>query len=108
MNSERLFQILKMLETHPEDPFLHYASAIEYEKMEEFKEAKKILSHLISIHPEYLPSYYRLGQILEQLKETEEAIECYQRGLKLAKTNGDFKAAGEISEALMLLDIFDE
>ena len=108
MSTERLHQIQKMLETHAEDPFLHYASALEYEKMKQFNEARNVLSNLIHIQPDYLPTYYRLGQILEQLHETENAIESYRLGLKLAKSTGDYKAAGEISEALMLLDIFDE
>lgn len=108
MSTERLHQIQKMLETHAEDPFLHYASALEYEKLEQFDEAQKILSNLCIKQPEYLPTYYRLGQILEQLKNPEAAIETYQMGLKLAKSKKDFKAAGELTEALMLLDVFDE
>jgi tetratricopeptide (TPR) repeat protein len=108
MSTERLNQIQKMLETHSEDPFLHYASALEYEKLQHFAEARDILANLLIKQPDYLPTYYRLGQILEQLKNTEEAIETYQLGLKLAKSKGDFKSAGELTEALMLLDVFDE
>ena len=77
-------------------------------KLEQFDEAQKILSNLCIKQPEYLPTYYRLGQILEQLKNPEAAIETYQMGLKLAKSKKDFKAAGELTEALMLLDVFDE
>lgn len=105
---ERLSQILKMLQTHPDDTFLHYASAIEYEKMGDFAQARQVLEGLLKIQSNYLPTYYRLGQIYEQLQETELAVDMYKAGKKLARATNDFKTEGELSEALMLLDVFDE
>jgi hypothetical protein len=37
----------------------------------------------------------------------EQAIDAFQDGKRLAKIKGDLKAAGELSEALMMHDIFD-
>ena len=108
MSTERLVQIQKMLETHQDDPFLHYAAALEFEKLKNFEEAKLILSELLKKQPNYLPTYYRLGQILEELHENDEAIQVYKLGKKLAEETKDLKAAGELAEALMLLDVFDE
>lgn len=105
---DRLNQILKMLQTHPDDTFLHYASAIEYEKLGDYNQAREVLEGLIKIQPNYLPTYYRLGQIYEQLNENELAIDMYKDGKKLARKINDFKTEGELSEALMLLDVFDE
>lgn len=105
---ERLNQILKMLQTHPDDTFLHYASAIEYEKLGNLEEARKVLEGLLKIQPNYLPTYYRLGQIYEQMNENDLAIDMYKDGKKLAHKINDFKTEGELSEALMLLDVFDE
>lgn len=108
MSNTRLDQILKMLETHPNDPFLHYASALEYEKLEQFEQAIAILEKLVIEQPEYLPTYFKTGQLHEVLGNTERAIELYQKGKHLARIQKDFKTEGELSEALMLLDVFDE
>jgi hypothetical protein len=96
MSNTRLDQILKMLETHPNDPFLHYASALEYEKLEQNSQS------------DYLPTYFKTGQLYELTGNNERAIELYLEGKKLARLQKDFKTEGELSEALMLLDVFDE
>ena len=43
----------------------------------------------------------------ETIGINELAIDVFQDGRRLAKSLGDIKAAGEISEALMMHDIFD-
>jgi tetratricopeptide (TPR) repeat protein len=83
-----------MLETHPSDPFLHYATALEYEKREQYERAIEILEKLLLTH--------------ELVGNSERAIELYLEGKKLARIQKDFKTEGELSEALMLLDVFDE
>lgn len=108
MSSTRLDQILKMLETHPNDPFLRYASALEYEKLEQYQEAVALLEQLVVDQPDYLPTYFKTGQIHEILGNTERSIELYLDGKRLARIQNDFKTEGELTEALMLLDVFDE
>ena len=108
MSNTRLDQILKMLETHPSDPFLHYATALEYEKMEQYIQAIEILEELLRTQSDYLPTYYKTGQLQELVGNNERAIELYLEGKKLARIQKDFKTEGELSEALMLLDVFDE
>jgi tetratricopeptide (TPR) repeat protein len=65
MSNTRLDQILKMLETHPSDPFLHYATALEYEKLEQNDRAIEILEKLLLTQSDYLPTYYKAGQLHE-------------------------------------------
>ena len=108
MSNTRLDQILKMLETHPNDPFLHYASALEYEKLEQYQKAIVILEKLLIEQPEYLPTYFKTGQLCELEGNNERAIELYLEGKKLARLQNDYKTEGELTEALMLLDVFDE
>ena len=107
MSNTRLDQILKMLETHPSDPFLHYATALEYE-MEQYIQAIEILEELLRTQSDYLPTYFKTGQLHELVGNNERAIELYLEGKKLARIQKDFKTEGELSEALMLLDVFDE
>ena len=108
MSNTRLDQILKMLETHPSDPFLHYATALEYEKLEQNERAIEILEKLLLTQSEYLPTYYKTGQLHELVGNNERAIELYLEGKKLARIQKDFKTEGELSDAWMLLDVFDE
>lgn len=96
-----------MLQTHPEDPFLHYALALELQKEGNLKGAIERLLELKNIKPDYLALYYQLGKLYESVGDNENAVDTFLDGKRLAKKNGDIKAAGEISEALMMHDIFD-
>lgn len=108
MAQTRLEQIIKMLETHPNDPFLHYAKALEHEKLKENEEAIEILERLLLQQSDYLPTYFKTGQLHELVGNTERSIELYKMGKQLARVQKDFKTEGELSEALMMLDVFDE
>jgi tetratricopeptide (TPR) repeat protein len=99
--------IENMLQTQKDDPFLWYALALEHQKENAIPSAIEIFEKLISSNPDYLPTYYQLGKLYESQGEEEKAIDAFQDGRKLAKKKGDLKAAGELSEALMMHDIFD-
>jgi tetratricopeptide (TPR) repeat protein len=96
-----------MLHTHPDDPFLHYALALEWQKEGEIQKAIDRLLELKELKSDYLALYYQLGKMYEAIGANEWAIDVFQDGRRLAKSLGDIKAAGEISEALMMHDIFD-
>jgi tetratricopeptide (TPR) repeat protein len=99
--------IENMLQSQPEDPFLWYALALEHQKMENLDTTIEIFEKLIHSHADYLPTYYQLGKAYESKGMNEQAIDAFQDGKRLAKIKGDLKAAGELSEALMMHDIFD-
>jgi len=105
--SSRRIMIEAMLQTHPEDPFLHYALALEFQKEGEIQRAIDCLIELKKIKSDYLAIYYQLGKMYESIGDNEKAIDSFMDGRRLAKKMGDIKAAGEISEALMMHDIFD-
>lgn len=100
--------IENMLETNPKDSFLHYAAALEHQKNGDMNGAIKIIQKIIKINPDYLASYYQLGKMLEQKGKTDEAISIYKAGKSVAKKQSDMKTLGELSEALMLLDVFED
>jgi len=97
-----------MLETNPKDSFLHYAAALEHQKNGDLSQAIKILKNLIKQDPDYLASYYQLGKILEDRSRAEEAVEVYKAGKSVAAKKNDMKTLGEIAEALMLLDVYED
>lgn len=96
--------ILEMLVTEPNDVFLNYALAIELETEKEFDAAEQQLLKTLEVDQNYLPCFYRLGQIAEKIKTPEEAIAYYKRGLDLAKKQNDTKTANELNEAIWLLE----
>lgn len=108
MSSDRLKLIKEMLETNPDDSFLQYAAAIEYENLGNRKTAIETIKKLLDRDPAYLGAYYKLGKLLEQDGKEKEAIKTYRRGLDVSKKNSDLKTEGELSEALMLLGADDE
>lgn len=108
MSSERLKLIKEMLETNPEDSFLQYAAAIEYENLGNKKTAITTITKLLDRDPDYLGAYYKLGKLLEEEGKEKEAIKIYRRGLEVSKKVSDLKTEGELSEALMLLGADDE
>lgn len=108
MSQERLQMILEMLANNNTDTFLRYAAALEYRKMGDSAEAIKYLRSLMKDSPEYLPTYYQLGSLLEEKGQSEKAIEVYKEGRVVAKKQNDSKTLGELTEALMLLDVYDD
>jgi len=108
MVEDRLIFMEEMLDTNPNDPFLLYAIAAEYQNRGNVKQTQSIFTKLVKEHPDYLPSYYQLGQILESKGKYEKAIALYRKGKVLAEKVNDQKALGELSEALLILVPADE
>ena len=103
MAVDRLKMILELQEKDPNDPFLAYAAALEYQKKGEHDEAIQRLQKLMSDDPEYLGTYYQLGKMLEQKGKMDAAVVAYKAGMKVAKTQKDSKTLGELTEALFIL-----
>lgn len=108
MVSDRLKLIEEMLKTNPDDSFLKYAAALEYEKEKNFTKAIATIRDLLSKDESYLGAYYKLGKLLEEKGQNDEAIIIYRKGLTVAKKTNDLKTEGELSEALMLLGADDD
>jgi hypothetical protein len=49
-----------------------------------------------------------LGGLLSEKGQTDKAIQVYKEGKEVAKKQNDTKTLGELSEALMLLDVYDD
>ncbi len=104
MTSNRLELIAEMLEKNPNDTFLNYAAALEYRKDNDRPKAIRTFKKIVESDPDYLPTYYQLGKLLEEAGKNKEAIVVYRKGYVLSKKINDLKAIGELSEALLLLD----
>jgi tetratricopeptide (TPR) repeat protein len=103
---DRITRILEMLKLEEHDSFLQHALALEYIKIGNDDEAKKLFANILNREPNYLGSYYHLGKLLERIGRPEEAIPVYQKGMKIAKAANDSHTYNELQAAYE--DVKDE
>lgn len=96
---ERINKIKEFLVQSPTDSFLQHALALEYIKMENDAEARKLFEQILERDPTYTGSYYHLGKLLERVGETEKALLCYERGMEECKKLGDQHSYNELQAA---------
>ena len=88
----------------PDDAFVKFAIAQEYVGMNDDTTALVHFKSLLETQPGYLPLYYQLGKLYERLEELKSAADIYAKGVIIAKAANDIKTAGELNEALILLE----
>lgn len=96
---ERINKIKEFLVQSPTDSFLQHALALEYIKMENDVEARKLFEEILERDPTYTGSYYHLGKLLERVGETENALLFYERGMEECKKLGDQHSYNELQAA---------
>jgi tetratricopeptide (TPR) repeat protein len=99
MQSTRLAKLLEFLESEPNDPFVLYAIATEYNTANDIEKAYEYYNKLINEHPAYVGTYYHLGKLLEKNNGREEAIVIYQKGMTAAREKRDMHAFSELQGA---------
>lgn len=102
---DRLERLESMLIEAPNDPFIHYALALEFKKGGDCLVAKSKFQYLLQNHPEYLPTYYHYAQLLAEVEEVDEAIKVYELGIQLAMMQSDQHAMSELKNAKLNLEI---
>ena len=95
----RIEKLLEFIKTSGPDSFLQHALALEYIKIDEDEEARKLFNEILLREPTYIGSYYHLAKLLEQTGEKENAIIWYEKGMAEAKKAGDNHAYSELQSA---------
>ena len=98
--TERIQLLEEYLAEDPNDPFLIYALALEYDKSRNKAKAIELMIKLLNEHPDYLPVYYQLGKFYENSDRLKEAIHSYEKGIILATSIGNRHAVLELQSAL--------
>ncbi len=104
-NHTRLEQLIKMNLENPNDDFIIYALAKEYEKLEMVEKALDSFFYLKEKNPAYIGVYYHLGKLLEINSRQLEALEIYNEGIQMAKSIQDMHALSELQSAKLNLEI---
>lgn len=96
----RIEKLLEYLKTANKDSFLQHALALEYIKVGNDEEARKLFNELLLREPSYVGSYYHLGKLLERVADYEKAVRIYKRGMEEAKKAQDNHSYNELQGAL--------
>ena len=104
----RLEQLLSFQKDSPEDPFILFALAKEYEKQGEMSKAGSYYQNLAAEHPDYVGTYYHLGKWYEQQESFKLAFETYKSGIQVAIQQGDQHAKNELLAAKLNLGDDDD
>ena len=96
---DRIEKLKEFLKENPQDCFLQHALALEYIKLGNDAEAKKLFEAILDHDPGYIGTYYHLAKLLERNGDTEGAIKIYEKGMEEAKKLGENHAYGELRGA---------
>lgn len=96
---DRIEKLLQLLKESPADSFVQHALALEYIKLGDDAEARRLFEALLTRDPGYTGSYYHLAKLLERTADPDAAISVYERGMEAAKKAGDHHAHGELRSA---------
>lgn len=106
--SDRLQQLQSLLAEDPQDDFLLFALAKEYEKKGDDAQALHYYERLRQHHPGYVGLYYHLAKLWERRGDAPAAFRIYTEGMEVARRAGDQHALSELAGARLLLGDEDD
>lgn len=95
---DRISQLEAFAKEDPQDPFNHYALALEYLKTNTTR-AYEQFEGLLKDHPDYLPAYYPFAHLLIDMKQPERGEQVFRLGIAKAKMLKDAKTMRELQAA---------
>jgi Tfp pilus assembly protein PilF len=96
---DRIAKLKEFMAANPSDSFVQHALALEYVKLGDEGEAKKVFENLLRYNENYIGSYYHLAKLLERMGKNEEALQWYEKGMQKAREAGDMHAYNELQAA---------
>jgi Tfp pilus assembly protein PilF len=96
---DRIEKLKEFLTANPADSFVQHALALEYIKLGDDTEGRKLFEAILARDPGYVGSYYHLAKLLERNEDTDGAIKVYEKGMEEAKKKGENHAYGELRGA---------
>lgn len=103
MSSARLSQLLSFYKDSPNDAFILFALAKEYEGLGQNDLALKHYLELKEKQENYVGLYYHLGKLYEVFNQEKTAWDIYSKGIEIARQAGDQHALNELAGARLNL-----
>jgi hypothetical protein len=101
-------KIEAMLQVEPQDQFLRYSLACEYDNEDRTDEASALFQGLQKDQQPHVPSFLRGAQQLVRIDKIAEARSVLRDGIEIARQQGEAHAAGEMAELLASLGALGE
>ena len=98
----RMEELEKMLEESPDDPFIIYALAREYELQAGTMQALLMYEHLVTNYPSYIATYYHYAKLLYTAGNRSEAINLLAKGIENGTKEKEHHAVSEMRGLLNL------
>jgi Tfp pilus assembly protein PilF len=97
-------EILKgFLNENSNDSFSRYALALEYVKLGQNEDAVREFETVKKKDPDYVATYFQLGQLYQKIGQTHEAEKTFRTGITVAAKMGDEHTRSELEGALEAL-----
>ena len=106
--SPRREKIEEMLKEEPNDVFLRYGLAVEYDNEERYEDSLTVFTALTKETPPHVPSFFRAAQLLARLDRISEARALLRDGIEAARLQNNSHAAAEMGEFLASLGSLGE
>jgi predicted Zn-dependent protease len=101
--SSRREKIEAMLQDEPQDQFLRYSLACEYDNEDRSAESLALFQGLIADQPPHVHAFFRGAQLLVKLDRIADARTMLRDGIEVARQQNELHAAGEMGELLVSL-----
>ena len=94
-------EILKgFLTENPNDSFSRYALALEFAKLGQNDDALREFETVKSNDPNYLATYFQLGQLYLKMARPHDAEKTFRTGITVASKAGDDHTRSELESTL--------
>ena len=103
--SKRLQYLQELSESSPNDAFVLFALAKEYEGLQDTSQALHFYLRLKASDPSYIGLYYHLGKLYETMEVRNNALTVYAEGIAIAQIAGDLHALSELKGAKLNLEL---
>jgi Tfp pilus assembly protein PilF len=92
-----------MLAKGQDNALLRFGLGNAYIKHEDFTTAAMHFAKAVELNPNYSAAWKSYGKALAQAQQNEQAIEIYNKGIAVAKKQGDLQAVKEMQVFLKRL-----
>ena len=99
----RIEKLKAFLDADPTDSFSRYALALEYVKAGQTEDALEAFETVREKDPNYVATYYQLGQLYQKSGKRHEAEKTFRTGITVAAKAGDSHTQSELEAALEAL-----
>lgn len=101
--SSAIDRIEELLEYYPDDVLLHLSLGRRYMEADMYPKAVEVFRRAVDLDPAYSVAYRYLAEAQEKAGDLSGAARTYERGIGVAREQGDIQAAREMEVFLKRL-----